>query len=125
MNQDVIATVHRLHCSGVAEEGEIYVPDLLADEDFEPGPALCDAADEHARDLREAERYIDEALHLADVLRAAMGDAGDRRAMQVDTVLKIVGEKLGQAHARIDEHDASHVNLFMAYAELKNPSAAG
>ena len=124
MNQDVIATVHRLHCHGVAEESEIYVPDLLSDDGFDPGPARMDAADEHARHLREAERCIDEALHLAEVLRAALGDAGDSRAMQVDTVLKIVGERLGEARARIDEHDASHMNLFMAYAELKNPSAA-
>ena len=119
MNQDVIATVHRLHYCGVAEESEFYVPDLLSDDDFDPGPALCDAADEHARHLREAERYIDDARNLADVLRAAMGDAGDSRAMQVDTVLKIVGEKLGKAHARIDAHDTSHMNLFMAYVELK------
>ncbi len=149
MNQEAIAavgartrpgrsTVHSLHCAGPAaqhaspatttvmwlgEEREFYVPDLLSDEDFEPGPALYDAAEEHARYLREAERYIDDALNLADVLRAAMGDAGDSRAMQVDTVLKIVGKKLSKAHARIDAYDTNHMNLFMAYVELRNRSA--
>lgn len=105
------------------EEGEFYVPDVLSDAGFEPPPALYDAADEHASCLREAERDIDDALHLANVLRAAMGDAGDSRAMQIDTVLRIVGRKLARAHARIDEHDARHLKLFMAYAALRNRSA--
>ncbi|MCG8369090.1 MAG: hypothetical protein MJA32_01100 [Proteobacteria bacterium] len=107
----------------LAEESEIYVPDLLADDGFEPASALYAAADDHAAGLREAERCIDEALHLADVLRAAMGGAGDRRAMQVDTVLGIVGQKLSQAHGLLDEHDTRHTNLFMAYAKTRERSA--
>lgn len=151
MNQQAIAAVragirpsrsavHHLHCASpvaknalpppttvmrLEEDGEFYVPDFLFDDDFEIGPALFDAAEEHARDLREAERCIDEALNLADVLRAAMGDAGDSRAMQVDTVMAIVREKLSRAHARIDEYDASHLNLFIAYVELKKQSGGG
>ncbi|MEX2495109.1 MAG: hypothetical protein WD448_03415 [Woeseia sp.] len=135
-----LSTVHHVHCvSPVAEnasrlpttvmrleeDGEFYVPDFLFDDDFDIGPALFDAAEEHARDLHEAERCIDEALNLADVLRAAMGDAGDSRAMQVDTVMAIVREKLSRAHARIDEYETCHLNLFIAYVELRKQAAGG
>ena len=104
----------------VEEEGEFYVPDLLANEDYEPRPALYSAAEVHARRLRKAERHIDEALNLSQVLRASMCDAGDSRAMQVETVLKIVEKKLSKAHCQIDRHDASHMNLFMAYIDLRD-----
>lgn len=150
MNQQAIAavragihpirsTVHHVPCASpvadnaalpttvmqLEEDGEFYVPDFLLDDDYEIRPALFDAAEEHARDLHEAERCIDEALNLADVLRAAMGDAGDSRAMQVDTVMAIVREKLSRAHARIDEYETRYLNLFIAYVELKKQSAGG
>ena len=127
--------VHYLHCanpvSGMTaqrsatvlqldEEGEYYVPNLLADDSFEFDTAMFDAAEEHASSLREAEGCIDAALNLADVLRAAMGDTGDSRAMQVDTVLTIIREKLTKAHARLDDYDTNHLNLFIAYTQLKN-----
>ncbi len=140
MSEQAIATygaVYFLNCTGRAgndapaaatvetrleEEGEFYIPDLLCNEDYEPRPALYYAAEAHARSLRKAERHIDEALNLSQVLRAAMGDADDSRAMQVETVLKIVRKKLSKAHAQIDKYDASHMNLFMAYVDLKNKS---
>ena len=106
----------------LAEEGEFYIPDLLSNEDYEPRPALYSAAEAHARRLRKAERNIGEARNLSQVLRASMCDAGDSRAMQVETVLKIVEKKLSKAHSHIDKYDASHVNLFMAYIDLKDKS---
>ena len=107
------------------EEGEFYIPDLLSNEDYEPRAALYSAADAHARRLRKAGRHLDDVLNLSQVLRASMCDAGDSRAMQVETVLKIVEEKLSRAHAQFDKHEASHVNLFMAYMDLREKSDGG
>lgn len=104
------------------EEGEYYVPDLLRESDYEPEPALYAAAEADTRRLHKAERSVDEALMLSQVLRASMGDAGDRRAMQVETVLRIVEKKLRKARSQLDEHDARYLNLFMAYFELKGGS---
>jgi hypothetical protein len=104
----------------LAEDKGFYVPDLLADADFEPRPALWDAAEAHAGSLRNAEHHIDDALNLARVLRAAIREDGDSRAMQADTVLRLVEKKLDRARRQIDRHDASHVNLFLAYAELRD-----
>ncbi len=109
----------------VEEEGEFYIPELLSNEDYEPRPALYFAAEAHARRLRKAECHIDEALNLSQVLRASMCDAGDSRAMQVETVLKIVEKKLSKAHFLIDKYDASHMNLFMAYIDLRDKSDGG
>lgn len=109
----------------VEEEREFYIPDLLSNENYEPRPALYAAADDHARRLHKAERHIDDALNLSQVLRASMGDAGDSRAMQVETVLNIVEKKLSKAHGLIDKHDTSHMNLFMAYIDLRNKTGEG
>ena len=103
----------------VREEPGFYVPKLLSDLDYEPQPGAYAAAEAHGRHLRRAERLIDEAALLAEVLRAAMGDASDARAMQVDAVITIVGKKLRKARADIDRQDTRDLNLFLAYAELK------
>lgn len=120
-------TIHFLDCAGdgrpaprLAEEGEFYIPDRLSGVGYEPDPDAMDAAESHAKALRRAERYLDDALILSQVLRAAMGDAGDSRAMQVDTVLAIVERKLGKARNRISRHEARHINLFLAYFELRS-----
>ena len=103
----------------VREEAGSYVPDLLSDPDYEPRPGTCAAAEAHARRLRRAECLIDEATLLTEVLRSAMGDASDARAMQVDAVTRIIGKKLRKARADIDRQDTRDLNLFLAYAELK------
>lgn len=104
------------------EESEFYVPDLLSDANYDPEPALFSAAEAYAHRLRKAERQVDEAMLLSQVLRASMSDASDGRAMQVDTVLKIVEKKLRKAYLQIDKYDVGHLNLFMAYIELKEQS---
>ncbi|MEO1247626.1 MAG: hypothetical protein AAFX56_18270 [Pseudomonadota bacterium] len=101
------------------EEHEFYVPDLLADADYHPRPALFSAAEAYGRRLQKADRHVDEALLLSQVLRGSMCDDSDGRAMQVDTVLKIVEKKLRKAHLQIDRYETSHLNLFMAYMELR------
>lgn len=102
------------------EESEFYVPDLLRDAEYEVRPELYAAAQDHARHLFEAERLVDKSLILSRVLRASLFDVADQRAMQVETVLELVEQKLDTARLRLDEHRMSHSNLFMAYAELKD-----
>lgn len=103
----------------LAEERECYVPEFLPDPDYEAPPDVYAAAQAHGRRLRRAERLVNEAGLLAEVLRAAMGDAGDARAMQVDAVMAIVAKKLRKARAELDRQDTRNLNLFLAYAALK------
>jgi hypothetical protein len=53
------------------------------------------------------------------VLSASFGDDGDSRAVQAETVLKVVERKLDKALDWIDRHDTRHRNLFFAYFDLK------
>lgn len=107
----------------VREGRDYYVPDYLSDRD-RTRPDLYAAADDHARDLREAERCLDDALNLAGTLRSAFENAGDSRAMQVDTALKFIEESLSRAHAAIDRHDTRFMNLFMAYFDLRDAASS-
>lgn len=97
------------------EEREYYIPDYLRSTRGESQDDLYSAADEHAQDLREAEGCLDDALNLARTLRAAFEEAGDSRAMQADTVLKLIEQLLDRANTAIDRHDTRFMNLFMAY----------
>lgn len=103
----------------VREEPGFYVPKLLSDLDYEPRPGAYAAAEAYGRRLRRAERLIDEATLLAEVLQAAISDASDARAVQVDAVIGIVRKKLRKARTDIDRQDTRDMNLFLAYAELK------
>jgi hypothetical protein len=103
----------------IREEGEYYIPDLLTDEDYEPDPALSDAADAHTEAQREAMALLDGTENLLGVLLASIEYESDSRAMQADAVLKIVKKKLKKAHVRIDRQEGDHRNLFLAYFELK------
>lgn len=100
------------------EERASYDPEVPSDRNA-PRPGVYAAAEAHGRCLRRAERLVEEAMLLAEVLRLAMGDASDARAMQVDAVIGVVGKKLRKARAAIDRQDSRNLNLFVAYAELK------
>lgn len=102
------------------EQSEFYVPDLLRDEEYEVRPEFYAAAQDHAQHLFEAERLVDKVLILSHVLRASLFDAADERAMQVETVLELVEQKLDEARLRLDKHRVSHANLFIAYVEHKD-----
>ena len=104
----------------VREESEYYVPEFLRNPEYVPRPGLYAAAQDHARHLLEAERLVDTALILSQVLRASLLDAADERAMQAETVLEFVEQQLDRARLQLDKHDARHANLFMAYVELKD-----
>lgn len=101
----------------VMEEPGLYVPDLLSDESYELDPDAYSAADAHARHLRKAERLMSDAQNLTQVLRDSLHDAADARAMQAETVLKIIDKKLNKAYRAVDRHGRRHSNLFLAYFE--------
>lgn len=107
----------------VREEADFYIPDFITAEPYKSGPKVYSAANDHAEDLRKAEQHLDDVLNLARVLRASLQGEDDGRAMQADTVLKIIEKKLSKAHNCIDRHDARHLNLFMAYFDLKEGSS--
>lgn len=101
------------------EDGQFYIPDFITADPYKSRPKVYAAANDHARELRRAEQHLDDVLNLARVLRASVQGEDDGRAMQADTVLKIIEKKLSKAHNCIDRHDARHLNLFMAYFDLK------
>jgi hypothetical protein len=103
----------------VREEGEYYIPDPSEDEDYDPDPALFDAAEAHTEEQRKAMALIDDAENLLAVLLASIEQESDSRAMQADTVLRIAKKKLRKAHARIDRQDERYRTLFLAYFALK------
>jgi hypothetical protein len=107
------------------EDGDFYIPDFLTAEPYRSRPQVYSAANDHAGELRKAQQQLDDVLNLARVLRASVQGESDSRAMQADTVLKIVEKKLSKAHALIDRHDARHLNLFMAYFDLKDSPTDG
>lgn len=102
------------------EEPEFYIPDYITEAADRASTDLYAAADDHARDLRKAEKHLDDAFNLAGVLRASLQEAGDSRAVQADTVLKIIEKLLTRAHRCIDRHDTRFMNLFMAYFDSKD-----
>jgi hypothetical protein len=106
----------------VREEGEYYIPDFLSDKDREADPEFFAAADDETEGLRQAMAYLDEAVNLVAVLMASMEEDADARAMQAETVLKIVEKKLNKAHTRIDRQERRYRNLFLAYFELQERS---
>ncbi len=120
MSQEMpaVPAVARIH--EVREDKEFYIPDYLS-----AGPAgtrrdAWAAAEKQASDLRDAEQQLDEAMNLVAVLLGALQEAGDARAMQAETVLRVVANRLQQAHDAIDRHDTRFMNLFLAYFDLRN-----
>lgn len=107
----------------VREDKAFYVPDYMSGAPHEARSEAYSAANEHAAELREAEQHLDDALNLAGTLRASVQAEDDSRAMQADTVLKFVEAELRQARRCIDSHDTRHLNLFMAYFDLRDDSS--
>lgn len=109
----------------VREEDEFYIPDFTRTGAGRSRPDVYAAANDHARHLREAEGQLADALNLARVLRGSVQQADDAAAVQADTVLKIVEKKLRKANRALDRHDTRHLNLFMAYFDLKDRCEPG
>ena len=103
----------------VREDRSFYVPDLLSDKNHDTDPQAYAAAGDHAQHLRNAERLVCQAEDLVGLMRAAIGDESDARAMQADTALTVIEKKLRRAHSCINKHDRRHSNLFLAYFDLK------
>lgn len=101
------------------EDKEAYLFDFLFGDGHDVDWEAHSAADEHVNGLRNAQRDLDEALNLSTVLRAAMDEDGDSRAMQADTVLKVVEKKVKKAHDRVDKHASRCERLFLAWCESR------
>lgn len=74
----------------------------------------------HAAHLHEAQSQLGDALNLAGLVLASLEDHGDARAMQVSAAVTAIEEKLKSAYTRLDEHEACHAKLFLAYADLRD-----
>ena len=109
----------------VREDKSLYIPDLLTDAEYDAKPEAYSIAAEHAQHLYKAQGLVGEALNLAGLMRASLGDEGDSRAMQTETGLKVIEKKLKKAYNRIDKHDRRHTNLFLAYFNLRAKSEEG
>lgn len=109
----------------VREDRRFYIPDFLSDEEDDANPEAYTAAVAHAKHLGTAERLLGEALNLVGLVLGSLGDEGDRRAMQIDTALRVIEKKLGKAYNRIDKHDTRHTNLFLAYFDLRDKADEG
>ena len=104
----------------VREDSARYaVPDLLADTSYEPDPNAYAAFSEQAGDLHGVEDLLGDAWNLVGLMLTSVGEIGDSRDMQTEAGLKVIEDKLRQAHARIDEHHTHYTNLFLAYCDLK------
>jgi len=104
----------------VSEERVRYeVPDLLADTAYDADPKAYAAFSQQAEDLHAVEDLLGDAWNLVGLMLTSVGDTGDARDMQTEAGLKVIEEKLRQAHAKIDEHHTRYTNLFLAYFDLK------
>ena len=109
----------------VREDRAFYVPNVMSDRSWNTDAELYHAVNQHARHLRRAQGRLEDVLNLAGVLRASIGDEGDSRAMQAETVLKIVERKLHKALNQLDRHDSLHRNLFFAYFDRMDTAEEG
>ena len=103
----------------VREDKGFYIPDILSDEPHDARQEAYSAAMDRAKHLRKAERLVGDAMNLVGLLLVSLNDESDSRAMQIDTALRVIEKKLGNAYNGIDRHDRRHTNLFLAYFDLK------
>lgn len=103
----------------VREQQDFYIPELLTDPGYDAAPKTCAAFEKQAKPLHDVEGLIGDAWNLAGLMLAAMADEHDDRAMQTYTGLKVIEEKLSEAHNRIDRLHTQYTNLFLAYFDLK------
>ena len=108
----------------VREDKSFYIPDML-DERHPPNMEIFKAASDHAVHLTEAELLVADAMHLVRMMSTALGQEGDRRAEQTDAACKVIERKLSKAYNRIDKHDRRHINLFLAYFDLRGYPEGG
>ena len=88
--------------------------------DYNADPEAHDSAADSADYLYKAQGQIGDAMNLAGLLLASLEDQGDRRAMQIHTVVTVIEEKLTKAYNRLDRHEANHTKLLLAYTNLKD-----
>ncbi len=103
----------------VREEKGFYIPEMLSDKENPPDREIFNAASDHAVHLAKAQGLVADAMHLVRMMAEALGQVGDRRAEQTDAACRAIERPLSEAYNLIDRHDTRHINLFLAYFDLK------
>ena len=106
----------------VREDKGFYIPDLLSDEQHDLNAEAYAAAKQDAEQLIQAWYLVGDARNLVGLTRVSLGDEHDSRAMQIDTVLRVIEKKLKDAYNGVDQHDRHYRNLFLAYFDLRDKS---
>ena len=124
MNTTNLATFPRYDTAErqVREDPGVYTTDPLTDADADRSAKTHTTAADHAKHLCAAQRLVGEALNLSGLVLASLHDEGDGRAMQIETAVKAIENKLKKAYNRLDRHEVRHTNLVLAYVDLKKRS---
>ena len=109
----------------VREDKGFYIPNMLSDNESPTDREVFNAASDHAVHLAKAEGLVADAMHLVRMMAEALGQVGDRRAEQTDAACRAIERQLSEAYNLIDKHDTRHINLFLAYFDLKRDSEKG
>jgi hypothetical protein len=64
-----------------------------------------DAAADPAEPLYRAQGLVGDALNLAGLLLASLEDQGDTRAMQIESAVSVIEEKLAEAFRQLGEYE--------------------
>ena len=121
MNTTNLATFPRYDTAErqVREDPGIYTTEPLTDADADRSAKTSAVESNHAEHLNGAQRLVGEALNLSGLVLASLHDEGDSRAMQIETAVKVIENKLKKAYNQLDRHEARHTHLFRAYFDLK------
>ena len=121
MNTTNLATFPRYETAErqVREDPGVYTTEPLTDADSDRSPNISTVESNHAEHLSGAQRLVGEALNLSGLVLASLHDEGDGRAMQIETAVKVIENKLKKAYNRLDRHEARHTHLFRAHVDLK------
>lgn len=121
MNTTNLATFPRFATAErqVREDPGVYTTEPLTDTDAEANPEFSAIESDHAEHLNGAQRLVGETLNLSGLVLASLHDEGDSRAMQIETAVKVIENKLKKAYNRLDRHEVRYTNLFLAYVDLR------
>ena len=121
MNTTNLATFPRYDTAErqVKEDAGVYTTDPATDADADSSAKTHTTAADHAEHLNGAQRLVGEALNLSGLVLASLHDEDDGRAMQIETAVKVIENKLKKAYNRLDRHEARHTHLFLAHVGLK------
>ena len=88
----------------------------LLDEDFS---AAYDAARKHAKQLNKAGYDLEVARDLTETLRGYLCETHIGECFTAGTIVELIEKLICKARERLDRHETTHNNLFIAYFDLK------